>query len=109
MPARTLADLRADPTHSMGTSELSIGYQRAVDCFENTAARISVDGENSTNITVLSELQAARVTVVSYGLVYVLLDIVGTSPSTSRVTGYAVEPFRTDAAAEWMRHLERCR
>lgn len=108
-PAQTPAQLRSDPARFAGAAELPISYQRAADCFENSAARISIDGENSTNLAVLPELSTARITVVSYGLVYAVMDLVGTSATSSRATAFAVEPFRSDHVQGWLLTLRDCR
>lgn len=108
-PVQTPAQLRGDPARFVGTAELPISYQRAADCFENTAARISIDGENSTNLTVLPELSTARITVTSYGLVYAVMDLVGTSATSSKATAFAVEPFQSDHVQTWLKTLRDCR
>lgn len=108
IPAPTLDALRADPQNAAGRLELPIAYQRAVDCFENSAQRISIDGENSTNITVLPDISTARITVVSYGRVYVLIDLVATGPTSARAVAFAVQPFRDEHVSDWLALLSRC-
>lgn len=108
IPAPTLDALRADPQTAAGRIEIPVGYQRAVDCFENGAQRISIDGENSTNITVLPDISTARITVVSYGRVYVLIDLISTSPTSARATAFAVQPFRDEHVPGWLALLSRC-